>query len=137
MALFQAEDSVIYKNKSYHIYITPLEHFFEVAEVKSPFSGYSSTNWRGYIAQWRVENERLYLFGLQEDDSAPPGGSFESMFPGQEKVFADWFTGELPLFDFSNNITYEVLIIENGCLVSHQSRQREIRDFSDIPLWCV
>jgi hypothetical protein len=104
-----------------------------VAEVESPFSGNSSTNWRGYIAQWRVENDKLYLFGLQEDDSEPPGGSFASIFPGQDKVFADWFTGEFPLFDFSNDNSYEVLIIENGCLLSHQSRQREIPDFSDIP----
>jgi hypothetical protein len=132
MALYQAEDTIIYKNKSYHLSISPLGHFFKVAEVESPFSGNCSTNWRGYIAQWRVENDKLYLFGLQEDDSAPPGGSFESMFPGQDKVFADWFTGELPLFDFSNDNTYEVLTIENGCLLAHQSRQREITG-GDVP----
>lgn len=132
MALYQAEDMIIYKNKSYDLSIPPLEHFFKVAEVESPFSGNCSTNWRGYIAQWIVEHDKLYLFGLQEDDSAPPGGSFESIFPGQNKVFADWFTGELPLFDFSNDNTYEVLSIESGCVLSHKSRQREIPDFSDI-----
>lgn len=133
MAIFQVEDTVIYKDKGYHIYISPLDHFFEVAGVKCPFSGNSSTNWRGYIAQWRVEDDKLYLFGLEEDDSEPPGGSFESIFHSQDKVFADWFTGELPLFDFNNDNTYDVLIMESGCVMSHQSRQREIPDFDDIP----
>ena len=117
MARYQAEDAIIHKNKSYYLSMSPLEHFFKVAEVESPFNGNSSTNWRGYIAQWIVENDKLYLFGLQEDDSEPPGGSFESMYPEQDKVFADWFTGELPLFDFSNDNTYEVLNIENGSVM--------------------
>jgi hypothetical protein len=124
MSLYQTADKVIYQNVSYDIAISPLEHFFEVMGVESPFCGDYSTNWRGYIAQWIVENDKLYLVGLQEDNSLPPGGSFESMFPGQDKVLADWFTGELSLFGISNNDTYEVLSIQIGCVLSKQSRQR-------------
>ncbi|MBL0711995.1 MAG: hypothetical protein JJV99_13445 [Colwellia sp.] len=132
MALFQTEDKIRYKNKYYYLSMSPLGDFFNVTGIECPFSGNCSTNWRGYIAQWIVENNKLYLVGLVEDDSEPPGGSFESIFPGQDKVLADWFTGELPIFDFSNNNTYEVLSIENGCVLSHESRQIEIPDISDI-----
>ncbi|MEP6262749.1 MAG: hypothetical protein ABJ092_14330 [Gillisia sp.] len=52
--------------------------------------------WRGYYGTWTLENDRLYLIELEgnidgPDDSWNPV-DLQYLFPGQEKVFANWFS---------------------------------------------
>ena len=52
--------------------------------------------WRGYYGTWALENDRLYLIELEgnivgPDDSWNPV-DLQYIFPGQEKVFANWFS---------------------------------------------
>lgn len=43
---------------------------------------------------WNIEDGRLYLIDIDTDHNGKNVG-LEYLFPNQEKVFADWFTGEL------------------------------------------
>ena len=46
------------------------------------------------VGTWSIEGNRLYLIGLDTDDNGKKVG-LEYLFPRHEKVFADWFSGEL------------------------------------------
>lgn len=63
------------------------------------FISRSTANWRGYIATWEVIEsegaERLYLAKLSANRSHSEKIGLTDLFPGFDKVFAHWFTGEL------------------------------------------
>lgn len=51
---------------------------------------------RGYIGQWEVIDDRLYLIAVhgQQADGSPL--ALDQLFPGfPDRVFAHWFSGEL------------------------------------------
>ena len=67
-----------------------------------------TSNWRGYVANWEVEGDTLYLVGLDSwicKDLRPENckrADLKELF-GEKlrdgKVKADWFTGELRMPD--------------------------------------
>ena len=61
-----------------------------------PFSKLCSALWRGYVGQWNIENNRLFLVALEGTcpDGAP--ASLTTIFPDHNgPIFADWYTGDL------------------------------------------
>jgi hypothetical protein len=61
------------------------------------FSPQSSTCWRGYYGQWKIEENKFFLIGLEAyiigDTETKVGLNY--LYPGQKEVFANWFNGEL------------------------------------------
>jgi len=52
--------------------------------------------WRRYTAQWRIEQEHLYLVAINATYEDGTQAELEDFFPGYpERVFAHWFSGEL------------------------------------------
>lgn len=52
--------------------------------------------WRRYTAQWRIEQEHLYLVKINATYKDGTPAALEDFFPGYpERVFAHWFSGEL------------------------------------------
>lgn len=52
--------------------------------------------WRRYTAQWRIEQEHLYLVQINATYKDGTPVALEDFFPGYpERVFAHWFSGEL------------------------------------------
>ncbi|CAE6832267.1 hypothetical protein [Xanthomonas arboricola] len=63
-----------------------------------PALGSCSANWRGYQADWRVEQAQVLLdrIVIGACDTAPPALPLEVLFPGRTApVAADWIHGEL------------------------------------------
>ena len=75
-----------------------------------------SAIWRGYIATWKIENDMLYLveiyanvIGAQSQGHikcqkgtilsllSDEAVGMDYFFPSQTKVFADWYSGNLPV----------------------------------------
>ena len=73
-----------------------------------------SALWRGYIATWKIENDMLYLIEIYANVIGAKGHikgnentiqsllsdeavSMDYFFPDQSKVFADWYSGNLPV----------------------------------------
>lgn len=54
---------------------------------------------RGYCGKWLIENNKLYLIDLKANsgkflfDGRTVG--IDYLFPGQNKVFADWYSGKI------------------------------------------
>lgn len=59
------------------------------------FASICSGCWRWYEGQWEITENKLYLIWLKGDteDLVPVNLSY--LFPGQKKVFANWFSGEI------------------------------------------
>ena len=112
-ATAQAPDVLVYQGEKKDLFSNPLEVFYESANRKRPKfmiqpMTISSGNWRGYIATWEVENQRLYLRDIQswlcprQNEARCRKVTLASLFPGKVRdgrVSADWFTGELRIPD--------------------------------------
>lgn len=114
----QSPDVLFYDGKVYDLFSNPLEDFYKNEKDRPRFfitpGGSSSGNWRGYVAYWEVEEDSLYLKAI---DSWLCGGTPVELATGkgdcrkadvkelfgnkyaQNKVFADWFSGELRIPD--------------------------------------
>lgn len=77
----------------------PLQPYLE--EKKIVFDYLSTACWRGYVGEWIVEDNKLYLTNLeanivrenQDSSEEYETVGLEYLFPNEEKVFAKWFTG--------------------------------------------
>jgi hypothetical protein len=73
---------------------SPAEGGIELKRPEQPCSG----SWRGYRAEWRLQDRQLFLENVFTDAcaKAPPEVPLSSLFPGRSgPIRADWFTGVL------------------------------------------
>jgi len=85
-----------------HMRAHPLEPWFDLAGIRSPFVCAITWNRRGYCGVWELVSDRLYLVGLSGtfsnvvQDLNFSEGSVATLFPDfPERVFAHWYTGTL------------------------------------------
>jgi hypothetical protein len=138
-ATAQQGDVLVWKGKKYFIYTNPLRAFLETNPGKLPKSDVVSTsNWRGYVATWAVNDDRLVLtdVGVLQAFTKPGEGGFSTelrsviseLFPGQKEVVASWFTGHVIIPDgkivkyvhmgyASTYENYIILRVEKGVLI--------------------
>ena len=100
----QMPDFLIYEGDTLSIFSNPLEaNYTEESRPENFFRGShcgSTACWRGYIAFWTIEDDILYLThiksccywedGVEADLTELFGEKYQN-----EKVKADWFTGEI------------------------------------------
>ena len=98
----QIHERLIYEGKECLMADEPLHPYLK--EHKIEFSWPHTACWRGYTGSWLIENGRLYLIGLKAYIKSPSTNTsrgsikevgMDYLFPGQEKVFADWYSGEI------------------------------------------
>ena len=111
LATAQQPDVIHYEGKKYMLFTNPLESYFKEDErpkFRISQGGISTGNWRGYVATWRVEDDTLYLVGLDSwicKDLRPENckrADLKELFGDKfrdGKVKADWFTGDLRMPD--------------------------------------
>jgi hypothetical protein len=98
----QVKETLLLDGQSLSMHTHPLEPWFDLAGVRSPFVCAFTWNRRGYHGVWEVVSDRLYLVGLSGTFSAAvedlhfSEGSVATLFPGApERVFAHWYSGRL------------------------------------------
>ena len=118
----QAPDILILEGRKVELLSNPLEAFWDEAHPRPRFVPATTASWRGYVATWALENDRLLLvrvegsvcvdesgeivpgrldfmqesigFGPNSTKTAPV--SLQRLFPGVGgPIPATWFTGEL------------------------------------------
>lgn len=99
----QFSDSIMYKGELYGIANEPFEEYLKT-RPDIQYNGYCSACWRGYIAKWEIIGDKLFLIGLNEFQFGKEepiikekSYNFNDIFPNQDKVFADWYSGELKI----------------------------------------
>jgi hypothetical protein len=92
----QVREELLYEGKQVSMCSTPLSDFFAMADSKPTFAHRSTACWRGYIGQWEITDNRLFLIGLKATlrDGSPV--SVATIFPYfTGRIFANWYTGTL------------------------------------------
>jgi len=93
----QATDKLYYKTEIYYLATEPLSTYLakhKGIDISKMSNKHSTGCWRGYIGSWIIEDDKLYLMGLC-DAWGGNGISIGTLFPGEQKVFAEWFSGEI------------------------------------------
>ena len=118
----QTPDILIYEGREVALLSNPLEAFWDEAHPRPRFVPERSALWRGYVATWTLENDRLLLskveghmcvdesgeivighrdfmqesIGLGPNSTTTLPASLQLLFPGMgSPILATWFTGEL------------------------------------------
>jgi hypothetical protein len=131
-------DRIKYRDKQYGLAVFPLEEYFNNRGGTRPdFVMMQSACRRGYIAEWEVREDRLFLTGVEM--VCFKDVTFDSLFPGAtaQGVFADWVSGDLPChygkyfrrnaLDFNPIPEFTLTLeVENGVVKSASDRKNEI-----------
>ena len=97
----QGSETLIYNDKEYRTHSKPLEEYLENEGIK--FEPPTTGCWRGYFGSWSIENDKLYLTDLKawillsSHPYKTKEVELEYLFPKKDKVFANWFSGEIRL----------------------------------------
>jgi hypothetical protein len=134
----QASELLIYGGKEIRLYSNPLSLYLR--QTGMSFESPSTACWRGYIGTWEIIEsdgvERLYLVELSAHRSYEEMAGVSDIFPGFDRVFAHWFTGELrcpqgALLDYvhggyASTYEYDLLMdFKQGVLVNKYARHNE------------
>ncbi len=101
LATAQIGEFLEYNGKQVEIYSTPLESYLEGKEDRPDFPASSTACWRGYVGLWRIEDSKLLLVSLHDEDwdkNPPLGKEFplSKVFPeSKNPIEATWFSGVL------------------------------------------
>ncbi|MCC6753131.1 MAG: hypothetical protein IT266_03995 [Saprospiraceae bacterium] len=124
----QAGESLFYKGEVTWMAVEPLNQYLQNRnDIK--FISPSTACWRGYIGQWEIKDNKLYLIGLNAYIEGYREVGLNYLFPGQIEVFANWFNGKIripqgEMLEYVHSgyaSMYEsdlFLVVENGILVN-------------------
>jgi hypothetical protein len=91
----QTPETLHYEGEQLSMCTEPLGDFFKLAGLKPQRGIVSTALWRGYVGEWEIIDDRLYLIGINgELDGIDV--NLETFFPGYpDRVFAHWFSGTI------------------------------------------
>ena len=89
----QSPDILFRDRQRYSLLSNPLESYFSDDRPRPKFLGIRTDNWRGYVAQWEIDEGCLFLTGLHgqvgDDDSQDPTATLkialDGVFPGNDR----------------------------------------------------
>ena len=101
----QIPDTISYNQTEYELFSDPLSDYFKKYGYKFNLSAPHTANWRGYTAEWIIDNDVLKLVGFKghlaarhSDLGSEVGLEMFGLNKGQS-LDATWFSGELHLQD--------------------------------------
>ncbi|WP_405397844.1 hypothetical protein [Maribacter sp. Asnod2-G09] len=126
----QYPDKLMYEGNVYDLHTNPLERYFEKHQDKKP-EQVSSALWRGYVAYFEIIENQLLVTDIttpvyEENGETKWVSIYTNIFPNNEKVIIDWYSGilTLPYGEIVNYVNqgyastysnYNLLEIKNGC----------------------
>ncbi|TVQ43112.1 MAG: hypothetical protein EA362_11945 [Saprospirales bacterium] len=142
----QVSDILIYENERHHLQCEPLESYLKETELPHKLVPTNSACWRGYIATWAIDNKKLFLIKWEAHILDYVKVDIDYLFPGEEFVFAKWFTGKIkiPMGECVKYVhggylsVYEgqkILTFENGIMIDEVTKwlsQEEIVKIQEV-----
>lgn len=92
----QRRERLLYKGEEIWMATVPLNQYIQNRDDLK-FICYSTACRRGYYGSWEIRDNKLFLIGLKAYTEGYKEVGLNYLFPGQEKVFADWFSGEIKI----------------------------------------
>lgn len=97
----QVADIIWHEGKKRELFTFPLEAYFDNdnswPEILDRLA--STDCWRGYVAEWKIQGETLYLLDILDDDVDRHSIKNEVFSDMSQPVRATWFTGQLRIPD--------------------------------------
>jgi hypothetical protein len=136
----QVSETLWYEGKEHGMCSEPLNVYFDLTGERPKFAEMDTSCWRGYVGEWEIRDDRLYLIGLEGRLVDGEEATLESIFPGfPDRVLAHWYSGtvrvpEGELLDYVHGgylSTYErdvFLTFEKGVLVGTETRKNNPPD---------
>jgi len=96
----QTREILYYNGEKFLLSTEPLKPLLEIIGDETPFPEphvISSGCWRGYVGTWEIKDDKLYLVELQGYPKENKELSLDNLFPNQNIVFAEWFSGEIKI----------------------------------------
>ena len=123
----QIAEKLTYNGKKYDLHTEPLKSYLYKHPIERPSCTrtFSTACWRGYVGHWAIEDNKLYLVELHSFE-IPHRNALDDIFPGQQKVFAEWFSGTIHTFS-DKMYMYLEFKIENGCLVNVEKKESKYK----------
>jgi len=73
---------------------SPLETYYLQNNIKYPFIMLSTANYRGFIAHWIIDENKLYLENIRiEDSTYSPSKYIQTNGKNNSNIYAVWFSG--------------------------------------------
>jgi len=126
----QFVEALYFRDECLPMSTLPLEHYFLFYQDRPDLHGNTALE-RGYVGTWAIEDNRLRLLVLQGEYRSDRQKQLclSDIFPGQERVFAFWYSGvlrcprgkRLQYIHMGFQSVYEqdlYLIIEKGVLIA-------------------
>ena len=129
----QIREKLTYNGGVYELFDEPLRSYLYEHHIECPSrtqTFFRTDCWRGYVGHWAIEDDKLYLVEL-DCLELPPRNSLDTLFPGQKKVFSEWFSGTVHTAS-DDMCMYFDFKIEKGCLVEvGQKENKYIADSAE------
>ena len=124
----QRTDNIIYQDTFYHLATLPLDSYLKALKDPLEFQSPDTGLQRGYEGTWEIRDNLLLLVKLDGYFYNYRKVDIHCLFPGEDTVFANWYTGKLripfgfPIYQggdyFQSIFDFELTIkIEKGHLV--------------------
>ena len=90
----QIPERLRYNGQNHSMCTEPLDEFIAMGESSPQFKFNCTALWRGYVGQWEIIDDRLYLTELHGTLKSGDEASVGTIFPGfPGSVFAHWYSG--------------------------------------------
>jgi hypothetical protein len=93
----QAREIIYIDGKEEQMAAEPLAQYLSTKEGSVKFAWPNTACWRGYYGTWKLEKNKLFLVSLsayiEDANKRPKKVGLEYLFPGENEVFASWFSG--------------------------------------------
>lgn len=124
----QLGEILLYKEEYFRIATEPLNQYLK-NRTDISFISYSTACWRGYFGSWEIIDDKLYLIELNANIKGNIAIELSYLFPDENKVFANWFSGEIKvpqgeMLEYVHagyGAIFEkdlILVVENGVLIN-------------------
>ena len=127
----QIREKLTYNGEVYEMFDEPLRSFlykYDIERLNRTQTIFSTNCWRGYVGHWAIEDDKLYLVEL-DCLELPRRNALDALFLGQQKVFAEWFSGSIST-TLDEKYMYLEFKIEKGKLIEVEKKENKyIRDF--------
>lgn len=139
----QIKDVLIYNKEELRMSAEPLKDYLMKAKLPHELVAPNTACWRGYYSKWAIDNNKLFLIELQGYILDYQEVGMEYLFPNEEFVFAEWFTGEIRI-GMGNIVCYihggyasvhegdMFLMVENGVLVNEHIKWRMQEEIEEL-----
>lgn len=91
----QARDILIYNKEKLFMAAEPLKDYLKKEELPHKLVAPDTACWRGYYSKWAIDNKKLFLIEWQGYILDYQKVGMDYLFPGEEIIFANWFTGTI------------------------------------------